>query len=172
MPAWLSVWSEVQMICIRSSWCNCHPIISCFIKIQNSLPFWCRFTQDVQKEKADKRVSTRNTKITSDLVKYEKHAKMMQMSSINIIKLSTNCLYPYQLFCKSSTWATEIEIAYNMKMVQHWMNTVCPGLSLMTKYMLTFAYTRQHCKWWAIPHLLPNPMPTSQLHDHTTVAES
>ena len=31
--AWLSVWSEVQMICIWSSWCHCHPIISCFIKI-------------------------------------------------------------------------------------------------------------------------------------------
>jgi len=26
---WLSVWSEVQMICIWSSWCHCHPIISC-----------------------------------------------------------------------------------------------------------------------------------------------
>ena len=24
---------EVQIICIWSSWCNCHPIISCFIKI-------------------------------------------------------------------------------------------------------------------------------------------
>jgi len=23
----------VQMICIWSSWCHCHPIISCFIKI-------------------------------------------------------------------------------------------------------------------------------------------
>jgi len=29
--AWLSVCSEVQMICIWSSWCHCHPIISCFI---------------------------------------------------------------------------------------------------------------------------------------------
>jgi len=27
--AWLSVWSEVQMICILSSWCHCHPVISC-----------------------------------------------------------------------------------------------------------------------------------------------
>jgi len=33
--AWLSVWSEVQMICIWSSWCHCHPIISCSSKIQN-----------------------------------------------------------------------------------------------------------------------------------------
>jgi len=36
--AWLSVWSEVQMICIWSSWCHC-PIISCFIKIQIGLTF-------------------------------------------------------------------------------------------------------------------------------------
>jgi len=37
--AWLSVWSVVQMICIWSSWCNCHPIISCVIKIQSGLTF-------------------------------------------------------------------------------------------------------------------------------------
>jgi len=35
--AWLSVWSEVQMICIWSNSCHCHPIISCFIKIQIGL---------------------------------------------------------------------------------------------------------------------------------------
>jgi len=45
--AWLSVWSEVQMICICSSWYHCHPIISCSSKIQNGLPFWCRLTQVV-----------------------------------------------------------------------------------------------------------------------------
>jgi len=39
--AWLSVWSEVQMICIWSSWCHCHPVISCSSRIQNGLPFWC-----------------------------------------------------------------------------------------------------------------------------------
>jgi len=37
--AWLSLCSEVKMICIRSSWCHCHPIISCFIKIQIGLTF-------------------------------------------------------------------------------------------------------------------------------------
>jgi len=31
--AWLSVWGQVQMICIWSSWCHCQPIISCFVKI-------------------------------------------------------------------------------------------------------------------------------------------
>jgi len=45
--ACLSVWSEVQMICIWSSWCHCHPIIFCSTKIQNSLPFSCRLTQVV-----------------------------------------------------------------------------------------------------------------------------
>jgi len=39
--------SEVQVICIWSSWCHCHPIISCSPKIQNGLPFWCRLTQVV-----------------------------------------------------------------------------------------------------------------------------
>ena len=33
--------------CIWSSWCHCHPIISCCSKIQNGLPFWCRLTQVV-----------------------------------------------------------------------------------------------------------------------------
>jgi len=37
--AWLFVWSEVRMICIQSSWCLCHRIISCFIKIQIGLTF-------------------------------------------------------------------------------------------------------------------------------------
>ena len=37
--AWLSVWSKVQMICIWSSWCHSHPIVSCIIKIQIGLTF-------------------------------------------------------------------------------------------------------------------------------------
>jgi len=36
--AWLSAWIEAHMICTN-------PIISCFIKIQNGLPFWCRLAQ-------------------------------------------------------------------------------------------------------------------------------
>jgi len=35
--ACLSVWSVVKMICIWSSWYHCHPITSCFIKIENGL---------------------------------------------------------------------------------------------------------------------------------------
>jgi len=35
------------MICIWSSWCHCHPIISRSSKIQNGLPFWCQLTQVV-----------------------------------------------------------------------------------------------------------------------------
>jgi len=43
--AWLSVWSKVQMICLWSSRCHCHCIISCYNKIQNGLSFWCQLTQ-------------------------------------------------------------------------------------------------------------------------------
>jgi len=31
--------------------CYCHPIISCFIKIQNGSPFWCQLTQIVLEKK-------------------------------------------------------------------------------------------------------------------------
>ena len=37
LTRWLSVSSELQMICIWSSRCNCHLIISCFIKMHNGL---------------------------------------------------------------------------------------------------------------------------------------
>ena len=45
--AWLSVCNEVQTICIWFDWCHCHPVISCFSKIQNGLSFWYRPTQVV-----------------------------------------------------------------------------------------------------------------------------
>jgi len=43
--AWLSVCSKVQMIYICLSRYHCHVIISCFIKIQNGLSFWCWLIQ-------------------------------------------------------------------------------------------------------------------------------
>ena len=36
--AWLPVWSEVQMICIWSGWCHCHPIISASVKSRMVYP--------------------------------------------------------------------------------------------------------------------------------------
>jgi len=33
------LWSEVQIICIWSSWCHCHPTISCITKIHIGLTF-------------------------------------------------------------------------------------------------------------------------------------
>jgi len=38
-------------VCIWSSWCHCHSIISCALKIQNGLPLWCRLTQVVLEKK-------------------------------------------------------------------------------------------------------------------------
>jgi len=56
--AWLSVWSEVQMICIWSSWYHFQPIISCCSKIQNGLSFWCRVAQVVLEKRPLNRCST------------------------------------------------------------------------------------------------------------------
>ena len=33
LSGWRSVWSKIQMICICSSWCHCHPIIFCSSKM-------------------------------------------------------------------------------------------------------------------------------------------
>ena len=44
VPAWLSVWSEVQT-CIRPSWCHCHSLYLAPVKSRLVLPFWYRLTR-------------------------------------------------------------------------------------------------------------------------------
>jgi len=46
----ISVWSEVPIVCIWSSWCHCHPCTPSSLasfKSRLILPFWYRFTQVV-----------------------------------------------------------------------------------------------------------------------------
>jgi len=51
--AWFSLWSEMQMISI----CHYHPVISCFIKIQNGLTFLVQGFPDCPGKEAIKRQS-------------------------------------------------------------------------------------------------------------------
>ena len=47
---WLSVWSEVQIVCVWSSWCHCHPKTPSSFALFKSrlvLPFWHRLIQVV-----------------------------------------------------------------------------------------------------------------------------
>jgi len=45
---WLTVWFEVQMICIYGpAVTTATPLSLCSSKIQNGLPFWCQLTQVV-----------------------------------------------------------------------------------------------------------------------------
>jgi len=37
--AWLSVWNEVQMICIWSSWCHCHPHASYLAAVKSRMVY-------------------------------------------------------------------------------------------------------------------------------------
>ena len=46
VPAWLSVWSELQT-CICPSWCHCHSLSLASVKSRLVLPFWYRLTQVV-----------------------------------------------------------------------------------------------------------------------------
>jgi len=56
-PKWLFVCSEVQMTCIWSSWCHCHPIISYFIKIHIGLTFLVPAYPGCPEKKAAKQFS-------------------------------------------------------------------------------------------------------------------
>jgi len=61
---WLSVCSDVQIVCIWSSWCHCipkphHPLPSLV------LPFWYRLTQVVQEKRLLNRCSTSSTMVHS-----------------------------------------------------------------------------------------------------------
>ena len=64
---WLYVCSKVQMICIWSSRCHYHPIISCFSKIQNGLPFWCRLAQVVLEKRLLNGCSSSSSSSSSSL---------------------------------------------------------------------------------------------------------
>ena len=51
---WLSVWSEVQIVCVWSSWCHCHletPSSLASFKSRLVLAFWYQLTQVVVPEK-------------------------------------------------------------------------------------------------------------------------
>jgi len=80
----LSVWSEVQMICIWFSWCQCQPIISCSSKIQNGLPFWCRLTEVVPEKRPLNGCS------------------VVVVSSLTVQNLSECC--QHDMFCVDSSW--------------------------------------------------------------------
>ena len=71
--AWLSVWSEVQMICIWSSWCHYHPIISCSSRNQNGLPLWCSLTQLVlEKGRPLNKCSSSSSSSSSNIDNFER----------------------------------------------------------------------------------------------------
>jgi len=74
--AWLYVWSKVWMICIWSSWCHSHPIISRLIKIQIGLMFLVLVCPFCPGKEAVKQVSYPTCKNIIDFIRsinvYEK----------------------------------------------------------------------------------------------------
>ena len=72
MLVWLSVWSEVQIVCIWSSWRHCHPKTPSSLASYKSrlvLPFWYRLTQVVLEKRplngCSSIVTSERTTITS-----------------------------------------------------------------------------------------------------------
>jgi len=62
---WLSVWSKVQIVCLWSSWCHCHPITPSSLasfKSRLVLPFWYRLTQVVLEQRLLNRCSSSSSR--------------------------------------------------------------------------------------------------------------
>jgi len=64
---WLSVWNQLQIICIWSSWCRYHAIISCVIKIEIGLTFLVPAYPVCRLEKTDKRTFSVSNMINKDI---------------------------------------------------------------------------------------------------------
>ena len=61
MLVWLSVWSEVQIVCIWSSWCHCHPKTPSSLasfKSRLVLPYWYKLIQVVLENRLLNRCSS------------------------------------------------------------------------------------------------------------------
>ena len=90
----VSVRSEVQMICTWSSWCHCHPIISCCSKIQNGLPFWCRLTQVVlEKRLLNGRSSSSSSTSSSSSMCQVKQQALLSLHYLCVLIGSRACMH-------------------------------------------------------------------------------
>jgi len=100
---WLSVWSKVQMICIWllwSSWCYCHPIISCFIKIQIGLTFLVPAYSDCTEKEAIK-CPARQFHLVHCMV-------TLQQVSFLLISIALT-MYPI-VSCWKASWPTQHKV--------------------------------------------------------------
>ena len=86
----LSVCCEGQVICIWSSWCHCHSIVSCFIKIQVGLTFLVPAYPGCPGNEAVKRVCLSSRILREDLAAFE---------------VALSCQYPHYLLLLRFLWS-------------------------------------------------------------------
>jgi len=82
------------MICMWSSWCHCHPVISCSSKIQNGLPFWCQLTQVVLEKRPLNGCSSSSSSSSSSNVSLS-NRKFVNYSSRNSAVVENACHMSY-----------------------------------------------------------------------------
>jgi len=115
LVASLSVWSEVQMICIWSSWCHCHPVVSCSSKIHNGLPFWCRPAQVVLEKRtlngcsSSSRSSSSSISSSNSSIFTTADQEQVQNVSIHMVK-SRYDLYVVGQHGVLCMWSKEVKI--------------------------------------------------------------
>ena len=104
--AWLSLWNKMQMICVWSSWCHCHPTISCFIKIQICLTFLVPASTGCRGKEVMKWVSVCELVLVCafDLLMCDEFCPVMYNYSIPTLTLRASCTVP----CPTLTWSYQM----------------------------------------------------------------
>ena len=110
--AWLSVWSKVQMICIRSSWCQRHPKISYFIKIHIGLTFLV----------LEKRPSNRCLSVSTSWTLWQGFLWQNAVVSVILWIFAFAYCFDFLFFCELHT-ATRLWNAWNLLVSLH--HSVC-----------------------------------------------
>jgi len=120
---WLSVCSEMQIICIWSSWCYCHPIISCLIQIQIGVPLLYRLTQTVLKKRllngclsilhlSMMKVTTVGVAGCSDVEKVGFISTKLWEQARSLPWFCTNCFFLSITVRFSTVWTVELRWAF------------------------------------------------------------
>ena len=89
---WLSVWSEVQIVCIWSSWCHCHPKTASSLaplKSRLVLPFCYRLTQVVLEKRPLNGCSSSSSCIVPQGHNFRSADTLMSVTNLSVVRLVT-----------------------------------------------------------------------------------
>ena len=93
---WLSVWSEVQIVCVWSGWCHCHPKTPSYLASNKSrlvLPIWYQLTRLTWEKRPLNRCSSSSYIVHNTTVKSVKVIPMLVSFYLHGLNFTTSQLH-------------------------------------------------------------------------------